>query len=261
LFKALYLDDFFKFANEFKAIADRLILKENRGGSRAFDFSSQEQLSIPSQTRPIVHSVGVGDVYNAAYVYSRSIKPLKASLTLSSWIAMEYAITTFPDDFKRGVQRTLKSNIDDLINIGGVILPWEFRKQVNIYIAAPDFDFVNGAPIELLVESLNYHNFSPRRPIKENGQMEKDASKSRKNELFTKDIDLLDNCSMLVAVLLYNDPGTLIEIGYAAAKGKPVLVYDPHNIAENCMLTELPTLISTDLDEIISEIFIINTIK
>ena len=60
---------------------------------------------------------------------------------------------------------------------------------------------------------------------------------------------------MLIAVLLYNDPGTLIEIGLAAQRGIPTLVYDPKKIADNCMLTELPTLVSSDLDEIIAKVF------
>ena len=60
---------------------------------------------------------------------------------------------------------------------------------------------------------------------------------------------------MLIAVLLYNDPGTLIEIGLAAQRGLPTLVYDPFNLAENCMLTELPTLVSNDMDVIMSKVF------
>jgi nucleoside 2-deoxyribosyltransferase len=55
---------------------------------------------------------------------------------------------------------------------------------------------------------------------------------------------------------LYNDPGTLIEIGVAAAKGMPTIVFDPLNEATNCMLTELPTLVTNDLDEVITEIFV-----
>ncbi|MBS1519928.1 MAG: nucleoside 2-deoxyribosyltransferase [Bacteroidetes bacterium] len=259
LFRNLYKNDFMGFKDHFTDITERLILKENRGGSRAFDFETNELVSVPAQTRPIVHSVGVGDVYNASYICHYPMLTYESALNISSWVAMEYATTTYPDDFKTGVKRILKSNIDELVCMGGVNLPWESRKQINIYIAAPDFDFINTAPIELLVESLKYHNFSPRRPIKENGQMEKDASSTRKRELFTNDIRLLDQCKMLIAVLLYNDPGTLIEIGFAAARSKPVMVYDPYKIAENCMLTELPILVSSDLDEIISQVFIINS--
>ena len=61
---------------------------------------------------------------------------------------------------------------------------------------------------------------------------------------------------MLIAVLLYNDPGTLIEIGMAVQRGMPTLVYDPKGIADNCMLTECPTLVSSDLDAIMAKVFI-----
>lgn len=259
IFTKLYQDDFESFANNFKSHTQKLILKENRGGSRAIDFTNMETLHIPAQTKPIMHSVGVGDVYDCVYVGSHQNMSLYKALILSSWIATEYAVTTFPDDFKTSVTRII-SDSEDLDKMGGVLLPWENRKKINIYIAAPDFDFIETLPIEKLVNALNYHNFNPRRPIKENGQMEENASKSRKVELFTQDMALLEECSILVAVLLYDDPGTLIEIGLSSAKGIPTIVYDPYKQANNCMLTELPDLVSSNLDEIISEVFIKSSI-
>lgn len=259
LFQRYYEGDFEKFIRVFERYADKVVLKENRGGSRAIDFAKNEVLSIPSQTRPINHSVGVGDVFDATFIYCSHTYSFEDSLVLSAWIAAEYASTTYPDDFKVGVKRVLASNISDLKDLGGVILPWERRKLVNIYIAAPDFDFVDTRLIDLLCDSFKYHNFNPRRPVKENGQMEIDASNSRKQELFSKDLELINECQILVAVLLNNDPGTLIEIGIAATRGIPTIVFDPYTLATNCMLTQLPDLISSDLDEIISEVFIISS--
>jgi len=256
IFKSYYKSDFSIFSTLFQDYAERLILKENRGGSRGIEFKKQEIISVPAQTRPIVHSVGVGDVYNASFVSHYKANDFQKSLVLSSWIAAEYASTTYPDDFKTGVTRIISSDLKDLVSLGGVSLPWEARESINIYIAAPDFEFVDTKPIDKLESSLQYHNFKPRRPVRENGQMEKDASKKRKQELFSKDMALFAECSILVAVLLYDDPGTLIEIGLAAAIGMPTIIYDPYQRAANCMLTELPTLVSHDLDEIISEVFI-----
>ena len=85
--------------------------------------------------------------------------------------------------------------------------------------------------------------------------MSEGADKKERLGLFCADMALLGECNMLVAVLLYNDPGTLIEIGLAAQRGIPTLVYDPNKIADNCMLTELPTLVSSDMDEIIAKVF------
>lgn len=245
------------FFHEFEGITNRIVLKENRGGSRAYDFHDKAIINIPSQTQKITHSVGVGDVYDIACISlcNQSYSFLD-SLNYSSWIATEYAKTTFPDDFKKMVLRILKTPVDEIKSLGGCFLPWERRKRGHIYLAAPDFDFVDTSLIDILENSLIYHNFSPHRPIKENGQMSSKATWQEKQSLFTKDMQLLDECNMLIAILLYNDPGTLIEIGLAAERKIPTFVYDPFNIANNCMLTQLPDLVSSNLDEIISEVFL-----
>ena len=259
LFENHYKGDFNDFKNKLAPYCNKFILKENRGGSRGFNFSSNEYCVASSQTKPIVHSIGVGDVYNAAFISKLLDFKMQSSMIFSSWIAAEYASTTFPDDLKVNINRILSSNFKELENMVGIFMPWERRNQINVYIAAPDFDFIDTTPIEHLVNSLKYHNFSPHRPVKENGQMAADANKNRRQELFSKDMILLDQCQILVAVLLYNDPGTLIEIGLASAKGLPTIVYDPYQIAQNCMLTELPDLVTNDLDHLISEFFSISS--
>ncbi|MDP1622740.1 MAG: nucleoside 2-deoxyribosyltransferase [Bacteroidales bacterium] len=256
LFFNNFSGDFDSFSQQFKPFTHRLILKENRGGSRGVDFNTNERSFAWSQTQPIVHSVGVGDVYDSTFISLINQHNCQESMILSSWVASEYALTTYPDDFNKAIRRIQKSKIDELIQLKGVYLPWESRDKINIYIAAPDFDFMNRAHIEQMVKCLEYHNFKPRRPIIENGQMEADANIARRQDLFTKDIKLLGECQLLVAVLLNDDPGTLVEIGFASAKGMPTIVYDPYKHANNCMLTQLPTLLSSDLDEVISEVFI-----
>ena len=259
IFKKYFKDDFKTFCELFRPHASRLILKENRGGSRGIDFNTNDVTYISSQTQPIAHSVGVGDVFDACYVNYYKTKTFEEAMTIASWVAYEYASTTFPKDFKDGVQRVLKVDIHELLSIKGVSLPWERRKQIHVYMAGPDFDFLDTSFIDLVERSLNYHNFSCHRPIKENGQMEPNASRERKKELFSKDLALLENCQLVIATLLNNDPGTLVEIGLAEGLGIPVIVYDPHNIAKNCMLTELPRLVTDDLDEVICEVFILTT--
>ena len=253
IFKNQYTD-FNSFCDLLIPHAKRIVLKENRGGSRAYDTSVGETYQIPSQTSPITHSVGVGDVYDVISL-SAPCDSYQNQLILASWVAMEYALTTFPDNFKKSVQTLLKSSIADLKAQSGCILPWDIRQKCQIYIAAPDFTFVDTKQIDVLCDCLNYHHFVTRRPIKENGQMSERADKQERLGIYCADMKLLGECNMLMAVLLYNDPGTLIEIGLAAQRGIPTLVYDPNKIADNCMLTELPTLVSSDLDEIIAKVF------
>lgn len=246
--------DFDSFCKLFKPYAKRMVLKENRGGSRVYDTTLGEVYHIPSQTSPITHSVGVGDVYDVVSL-TAPYDSYQEQLLFASWVAMEYALTTFPINFKNSVKTLLNTPIKELMNQGGCILPWEIREKCQIYIAAPDFSFVDTKPIDILCNSLDYHHFVAHRPIKENGQMKEGADKQERTGLFCADMALLGECNMLIAVLLYNDPGTLIEIGLAAQRGIPTLVYDPYKIASNCMLTELPTLVSRDLDEVIAKVF------
>ena len=69
------------------------------------------------------------------------------------------------------------------------------------------------------------------------------------------DVKLMDECKIMLAVLLSDDPGTLIEIGMGVERKMPVIVYDPYNRATNLMLTQLPNLVSSDLDQIITAVF------
>ena len=122
LFKQYY-SSFDDFIGHLSAYANRIVLKENRGGSRAFDCLKQEKYSIPSQTKSITHSVGVGDVYDAV-VMSLSDEPFEDALYRSSWIASDYASTTFTENFKQNVLRTLSISIADLKLLGGCLVPW-----------------------------------------------------------------------------------------------------------------------------------------
>lgn len=249
---------FEEFIEFFRPYCNQVIFKENRGGTRLYSFKEEKTYQVSSQTRKIVHSVGVGDVFNAIYE-SHFFDNIHDNLTFASFVAMEYACTTYPVDFKESIKRYKNLDISNLRQLEGIILNWEKRSSINIYMAAPDFDFVNTAPIELLYSSLKYHNFSPRRPIKENGQMRENDTDARKKEIYQSDMRILDECQILVAVLLYNDPGTLVEIGIAAERKMPVILYDPYNIAKNCMLTNSVNYVYSDLDEVVCEIFQISS--
>jgi nucleoside 2-deoxyribosyltransferase len=255
LFLKNYNNSFVKFCHLFKDHCNVIVLKENRGGSRIYNFKTESTYKIPANTQPIVHSVGVGDAYDACFISKYKELGIESAAYLSSWVASEYACTTYPDDLKRNVGRILKTGVEVLKSLGGCSLPWEDRKLFPIYIAAPDFDYLDTSKIDELCESLNYHNFYPRRPVKENGQLTIETEKEERHNIYKKDISLLNECKLLIVVYINDDTGTMIELGYAKALGLPCLVFDPYKKAYNCMLTEIPLLVSSDLDEILSETF------
>lgn len=63
--------------------------------------------------------------------------------------------------------------------------------------------------------------------------------------------------SLLIAVLLKNDPGTFVEIGWMAKKGKEIILYDPYYMADNLFLEKTVTYICHDLTEVIDRTFMI----
>jgi hypothetical protein len=153
-------------------------------------------------------------------------------LSYASAIAAEYASTTVPEIFRDMTQQWLAIPEDEIVGLAGTSLPWEIRPSLHVYIAAPDFAHVDRRPIEDAVASLKYHNFVPRLPVREHGQMGLNATVQRRQSLCEADLRLLDECKLMLAVLLYDDPGTLIEIGIAVERGIPVIVFDPYGRAE-----------------------------
>ena len=127
--------------------------------------------------------------------------------------------------------------------------------MIVIYIAAPDFDFVDRGPIDILCNSLEYHNFKPRRPIQENGQVNKEMDMNEERAIFAKDMELLSECKIMIATLLYNDQGTLVEIGNYQANGKPIILYDPYLKLDNMFLKNSCTYYCKTKSQVIDAVF------
>ena len=118
----------------------------------------------------------------------------------------------------------------------GIRVSWFDRKNYPIYIAAPDFDYVDTKLIDSLEQSLLYHNFNPIRPIRVNGQVNESTTMIEEFSVYSKDIELLNNCKIMIAVLLYNDQGTLVEIGKYHEVGKSIILFDPYEKLNNMFL-------------------------
>lgn len=244
--------------NEIEEMAAKIcyayVLKEGRGGGYMI-ASDGEKIDYASYLRPTVHSVGIGDCFDVILIALFDSNSRANSLKLASMIASEYAATTYPDNFKDNVNKILSSK-EAFLNLQGVRLPWKKRKNIKIYVAAPDFDWVDDRYIREVEESLLYQNFTAYLPIKMNGQINDFSDRYGIGMIFQKDLDLIHDSQILLGVLLNDDHGTLIEIGYAKGLGKHVIVYDPHRIAKNPFITNLPDFISYDMEEVINQIYI-----
>lgn len=235
--------------------AEVFLLKENRGGSRLFDLKTHEVENVPALLSLTVNSVGVGDVYSSVMVGFRE-RGWKEASWRGARAATSYALTTYPDDFRDDVRRELALTFDEMRELGGTVLPWHARPSFDIYLAAPDFSYVDKPEVERAVDALRYHNFNVRRPIQENGELPRGSSDSVLRSMFFKDLALLEECRIVFAVPLYRDPGTLVEMGMAMAGKKPVVTFDPRWENNNTMVAGGSASYSDDLDTCLNGLFI-----
>lgn len=106
--------------------------------------------------------------------------------------------------------------------------------NTKIYVAGPLFNSHERAYLEQIasaLESAGYMTFLPHRDAGLLGDINDVRVRER---IFRSDMQALDDCSMVVALLTGadHDSGTCGELGYAYAKGKPCigLTDDPRSM-------------------------------
>ena len=231
-----------------------LILKENRGGARLILAETDTIEALPAQLGTTANSVGVGDVFAAAYVALSDKEPIEAGWR-ATYAAAAYSQTTYPDLFRRYVRRDLRLTLEEMRQLGGAFLPWEQRPGCPIYLAAPDFTRGERRAIDKAIASLQYHNFDVRRPIVENGELPLGSSTADLQRMYQADYELLKQCSLVFAVPSERDPGSLVEVGIAIEAGIPVVIYDPSHENANTMLIGGAAHYSANLDECLNSVF------
>lgn len=231
-----------------------LLLKEGRGGSRTYEYENQTTFCSPSHNSNTLHSVGVGDVYDVFFI-CRGIEPnLEARMRLAAYCAGCYSRTMSFAEFDEIVEKVLDHS-GKITTLSGQFLPWDDRKRNNIYLAGPDFPDIDTQPLDTLCHSLKYQNFSPRLPIRENGLAGSSDPDIEDSYLYFLDYTLLQQCSLLIATLLHSDPGTFTEIGIFKQMGKPVILYDPHDLCTNMFVLHTVDYVCRDLDSVINSVF------
>lgn len=234
--------------------ASALVFKENRGGSRLYDFQNRAEIPLYAQHGETANSVGVGDVFASSFLVHIE-KGLEVAGYRATAAATAYSRTTYPDDFKTQLNRYSKLSISELRELGGVHLPWEARRKFDIYLAAPDFSYQDNPEIDRALESLEYHNFRIRRPVVENGELPTGSTFGDLRKTFHADFDLLKGCAIVFAIPNSRDAGTLVEMGMAMSLGIPVITFDPRKDAANTMVIAGSKTYSQSLDTCLNSVF------
>lgn len=98
-------------------------------------------------------------------------------------------------------------------------------KKYNFYLAGPFFNerqLRQQEEIELAMRLTNKTCFSPRLDA---GTLGDNPTKKDMLNVFNKDLEAINECECLFANVSFRDTGTSVEIGYALAKGIPVVLF------------------------------------
>ena len=123
---------------------------------------------------------------------------------------------------------------------------------MKVYIAAPFFNPVQLAKVQNIEHALNgvcaYH--SPR-SVSVLQDIPEEDRREHIIRTFVNNIDRLDWCTHMIAVIDDRDIGTLWEMGYAYAKGVVVASYSGAGYGLNVMLSESVVYHCINIEQIV----------
>lgn len=203
-----------------------VVLKMGASGARVFELG-KAAVNIPAYRAKTINKIGSGDIFSAVFAHFWGECGLDVGQAAD--IASRYT-SKYVEDRCLPLQAAPPG---DRQEISGY-------KSSRIYLGGPFFTtpqiwMIEEARSGLL--SLGAEIFSPMHEI----------GFGRPGEVARADLEGLDGCGAMLALLAEPDPGTLFEIGYARARGIPVVVF------AQAMRDQDPTmLIGTDC-EIVSD--------
>jgi len=127
---------------------------------------------------------------------------------------------------------------------------------MKVYIASPFFDDEQLELVKLIENMLTVNKidfFSPRSEGILNDMSIEEKEKSLK-KIFQSNVDNIDNCTMVIAVIDDWDTGTVWELGYAYGKEKPIFTFSNHDYGLNVMVRQSVLVHNTNINDLIFNI-------
>lgn len=175
------------------------------GGRGALVACGNDRASVPAYRSDTVWKIGSGDVFSAAFTQFWAVESYPPALAadLASRAVSRYAET-----------RTLPIPSSDIL--GGLSAEPVVPGKGRVYIAAPFFNLGELWVVEEIRSHLREMGVDVFSPLH-------DVGRGPASEVAAKDLEGLDLCGAVLAVLNGGDAGTIFEVGYAVAKGLPVV--------------------------------------
>lgn len=113
---------------------------------------------------------------------------------------------------------------------------------MRIYLASGFFTPEQVEVVEAIekVARKRHHLFSPREGTKLGSGLGKNYEERKKSaeEIYERNVKAMNSTDVMVAVVDGSDAGTMFEMGYYAAKSKPIIAYTALDKGLNIMLQE-----------------------
>lgn len=191
-----------------------IVIKRGHKGCVLID--GERIVEIPAYKSNVVCTLGSGDAFGGALAATFiETGDIDYSVNIGNCVAANFieslAIESVID--KAGVEKDIHLREKFILNED---------PPKKIYLAGPFFSNQEIQWVEHVSERLENARFIVLSPSKENGFITKDTSFEQRKNIFQSDLDLLNSCDTVVALLDHDDPGTCFEIGYAFKKGIPV---------------------------------------
>lgn len=203
-----------------KENAYAIIVKMGAKGAYLFESISDEGQIIPVFKTEKTWTIGTGDVFSAFFAYNWfNGKNLFDSAMLASKAVAIYS-------------KSKSLFISGLINDFDLEpLYLEKERSKKIYLAGPFFKFTERwlvNEIYLNFKEFGLNVFSPYH----------DVGPGSAELVVDRDIEGLDECELIFAIIDGLDSGTLFEVGYAIARNKTVIAYVQNETEESLKMLE-----------------------
>jgi len=220
-----------------------------RGHKGCILITEEKIVEVPAYKSNVVCTLGSGDAFGGALAATFvETGDIQYSVKVGNCVAANFiesiAIETIID--RAGVEKDIYTRKRFVVN---EIIPKK------IYLAGPFFSEQEVNWVRHVSNKLEGASFEVLSPSRENGFIFNDTSIEKRKEIFQLDIDLLNSCDIVVALLDHDDPGTCFEIGYAFAKGTPVYGLKTSDTSLNNMIKFGCKKVIEDIEELIRVLY------
>lgn len=186
--------------------AEVVVIKNGAKGAKVFFEDTSK--TIPVYESNFVWPIGSGDIFSAVFAWKWIIEkcsPEESALYASKYTAdycnsQSIPLSIIPQKFK-GLELT---------------------NRKKIYIAGPFFTIADRFLVNEIHSILMSFDVDVFSPYHDAGLS---LNKQDSDELIKKDLESLESCDVVLAIISGNDPGTIFEVGYAKALKKKIIVF------------------------------------